>query len=104
VTTTEPEPPAAATTPPAEPPVSDRYRSNAPADPAEIRRKLLFGVALVMALVSVYAGLLQWGRLLQYGFAGLAVLTVFIALLSGLAAPPRPPVPPPPPGQPGAGA
>jgi hypothetical protein len=76
-------------------PVSDRYRSNAPSEPAEIRRKLFFGAALLFALGSVYAGLLGWGRLLQYGLAGLAVFTVVAAIVSGAAAPPR---------RPGAGA
>ena len=42
-------------------PVSDRYRSYTPSEPAEIRRKLLFGVALLLAMASVYAGLLGWG-------------------------------------------
>jgi hypothetical protein len=72
-------------------PVSDRYRSNAPSEPAEIRRKLFFGAALLLALGSVYAGLLGWGRPLQYGLAGLAVCTVLAAIVSGAAAPPRPP-------------
>lgn len=84
-------------TPPAPPtddePVSDRYRSYTPSEPAEIRRKLLFGVALVLAMASVYAGLLGWGPVLQYGLAGLAVLTVLIALISGATGPPRPPGP-----------
>jgi hypothetical protein len=82
-------------TPPAPPaadePVSDRYRSYTPSEPAEIRRKLLFGVALLLAMASVYAGLLGWGRVLQYGLAGLAMLTVLIALISGATGPPRPP-------------
>ncbi|MFI5076909.1 MAG: hypothetical protein ACHQRO_06180, partial [Vicinamibacteria bacterium] len=47
-------------------PVSDRYRSYTPSEPAEIRRKLLFGVAQLLAMASVYAGLLGWGRVLQY--------------------------------------
>jgi len=71
-------------------PVSDRHRSFTPSEPAEIRRKLLFGVALLLALASVYAGLLGWGRVLQYGLAGLAVLTVLIALITGATGPPRP--------------
>jgi hypothetical protein len=75
-------------------PVSDRYRSYTPSEPAEIRRKLLFGVALVLAMASVYAGLLGWGRVLQYGLAGLAVLTVLVALISGATGPPRPPAAP----------
>ena len=81
-------PPAAP--PPGDEPVSDRHRTHVPSEPAEIRRKLLFGVALVLSMVSVYAGLLEWGRTIQYGFAGLAVMTVLIALISGAAGPPRP--------------
>ncbi len=77
--------------PPDDEPVSDRYRSYTPSEPAEIRRKLLFGVALVLAMVSVYAGLLEWGRVLQFGFAALAVATVLIALISGATGPPGPP-------------
>jgi hypothetical protein len=82
-------------TPPATPaddePVSDRYRSYTPSEPAEIRRKLLFGVTLLLALASVYAGLLKWGPVVQYGLAALAVITVLIALISGATGPPRPP-------------
>jgi hypothetical protein len=82
-------------TPPPSPadyePVSDRYRSYTPSEPAEIRRKLLFGVALLLAMASVYAGLLGWGPVLQYGLAGLAALTVLIALITGATGPPRPP-------------
>jgi hypothetical protein len=90
---------------PEDAPVSDRYRSNAPSEPAEIRRKLFFGVALLLALGSVYSGLLGWGRLLQYGLAGLAVLTVLVALVTGAAGPPRPPAPRgPDPSTPGIGA
>ncbi len=70
-------------------PVSDRYRSNTPSEPAEIKRKLLFGVALVLAIASVYAGLLGWGRLLQYGLAGLALLTILVALVTGATGPPQ---------------
>ena len=77
-------------------PVSDRYRSFTPSEPAEIRRKLLFGAALLLALASVYSGLLGWGRVLQYGLAGLAVLVVLIALVSGATGPPQPPRPGPP--------
>ena len=77
-------------------PVSDRYRSFTPSEPAEIRRKLLFGAALLLAMASVYSGLLGWGRVLQYGLAGLAVLVVLIALISGATGPPQPPRPGPP--------
>jgi hypothetical protein len=81
-------------------PVSDRYRSHTPSEPAEIHRKLLFGLALILAMASVYSGLLGWGRTLQYGLAGLAVLTVVIAMISGATGPPAPPAPPTPPGPP----
>lgn len=73
--------------------MSDRYRTHTPSEPAEIRRKLMFGVALLLSLGSVYAGLLGWGRVVQYGLAGLAVLTVLVALVTGAAAPPRRPGP-----------
>lgn len=76
--------------PPDDEPVSDRYRSFTPSEPAEIRRKLLFGAALVLAMVSVYAGLLQWGRVVQFGFAGLALATILVALVSGASGPPGP--------------
>jgi len=79
-------------TPPADDePVSDRYRSYTPSEPAEIRRKLLFGVTLLLAIASVYAGLLGWGPVVQYGLAALAVVTVLVALISGATGPPRPP-------------
>jgi hypothetical protein len=87
VTEPTPAPPAPADD---DEPVPDRYRSFTPSEPAEIRRKLLFGVALVLSMVSVYAGLLEWGRALQFGFAGLAVAAVLLALISGAPGPPRP--------------
>jgi hypothetical protein len=31
-----------------------------------VQRKLLFGFTLMLALASVYAGLLNWGPLVQY--------------------------------------
>ena len=95
VTSSPPEPPPAAGAPAGAPPTADeahadRYRTIEPSPPEEIRRKLLFGVALVLALASVYVGLLLQSRALQYTLAGLAVLVVFIALLTGA----RPPAPP----------
>lgn len=75
-----------------DPPVSDRFRSREPSSPEEIKRKLYFGGALILALTSVYSGLFGW-RLAQYLLAGLAVLTALLALITG-AAPPRPPRPP----------
>jgi hypothetical protein len=88
VTEPLPRPPAPAAD---DEPVSDRYRSHTPSEPAEIRRKLFFGAALLLAMASVYAGLLGWGRLVQYGLAALAVVTVLVALVSGATGPPRPP-------------
>jgi hypothetical protein len=87
VTEPIPTPPASAD---GDEPVSDRYRSYTPSEPAEIRRKLLFGVALVLALMSVYAGLFEWGIVLQYGFGSAAAATVMIALITGATGPPRP--------------
>lgn len=85
----QPPPPDQPTQDPA---VSDRFRSQEPSSPAEIRRKLYFGGALVLAMASVYAGLFGWPRA-QYLLAGLAVVTVLVALITG-AVPPRPPRPP----------
>ena len=87
--TPEPPPPDPQTP---DPPVSDRFRSREPSPPEEIKRKLFFGGALILALASVYSGLFGW-RLAQYLLSGLAVLTVLLALITG-AAPPRPPRPP----------
>jgi hypothetical protein len=95
VTESTPAPPVP---PDPDAPVSDRYRSWTPSEPAEIHRKLLFGVALVLALASVYAGLLQWGRLVQYGLATLALVVVVVALVSGAQGPPGAAAGPPPPG------
>ena len=98
----EPPPPAGASDvapPSAGEPHGDRYRSIEPSPPEEIRRKLLFGAALVLSLASVYVGLLVGSRALQYTLAGLAVLVAFIALLTGA----RPPAPPPANPSPGGG-
>jgi hypothetical protein len=93
-----PVPASPPTPPPDDPPVSDRYRSREPSSPAEIRRKLYFFAALILALGSVYSGLFGW-RVAQYLLAGLAVLAVLAALVSGAMGAPRPPGPSgPPPG------
>jgi hypothetical protein len=54
-----------------------------PAEPAEIRRKLLFGLALILAMLSMYAGLFGWGPFVQYALASGATAAVLIALISG---------------------
>jgi hypothetical protein len=65
------------------------HRQHTPASPAEMRRKLLFGLTLLLALASVYAGLFQM-KALQYTLAGLSVLAIIVALLSGGAPSPPP--------------
>jgi hypothetical protein len=78
---------------PEDEPQSDRYRSVAPSPPEEIRRKLIFGVALIFALGSVYAGLFE-ARALQFALAGLALAAVVVALFTGANPPTPPPAPP----------
>jgi hypothetical protein len=67
------------------------HRQHIPASPAEMRRKLLFGVALICSLASVYTGLFQVGRPIQLTLAAMAVLVVLVALISGAPGPPTPP-------------
>lgn len=91
-----PQPPPADERPGAAPgpedePVSDRYRSITPSSPEEIRRKLLFGAALVLSLASVLVGLLLQWRTIQFVLVGMAVVIVFIALFTAA----KPPAPPP---------
>ncbi|MFN8060371.1 MAG: hypothetical protein U0Q12_14540 [Vicinamibacterales bacterium] len=47
-----------------------------------MQRKLLFGVSLISALLSMYAGIYEWGKFLQYGLVGLCVVVAVAALLS----------------------
>ncbi len=54
-----------------------------PSEPSEIKRKLFFGMALVLAMASMYAGLLGWGRPIQYSLAVLALIVVGIAVATG---------------------
>jgi hypothetical protein len=107
---------AAVTVPPSEPPPvsgapddagrlpdaphADRYRSTEPSPPEEIRRKLLFGVALVLSLASVYVGLLLQAPAIQYTLVGLAIVVAFVALLTGAHPPAPPPAAGPPAGSP----
>ena len=89
---TDPQKPPAPLT---ETPVSDRFRSAEPSTPEEIRRKLLFGLALLLAFSSVLTGLLLQIRALQIGLAVMALVAVVLGLVAGV----RPPAPP---GGPGA--
>ncbi len=56
------------------------------AEPGDVRRKLFFGAALLLAMASMYAGLLGAGRVVQYGLALLALVVVAVAMGSGVAA------------------
>lgn len=67
------------------PPATDsRYDpAQPPPEPTDIRRKLLFGLALILAFASMYAGLFGWGAPLQYGLALAALIAVIFAFVSG---------------------
>lgn len=45
-----------------------------------MKRKLLFGLTLMCALGSIYAGMLEWGPRVQYGLLGLSVVLAIVAL------------------------
>lgn len=87
-----PKPAPETPSPPSDQPVSDRFRSREPSSPEQIRRKLYFGVALVLALLSLYAGLFGWA-VTRYLLAGMAATMALVALITG-AGRPRPPSPP----------
>jgi hypothetical protein len=57
-----------------------------PSEPGDVKRKLFFGAALLLAMGSMYAGLLGAGRVIQYGLAILALVIVAVAMGSGAAA------------------
>jgi inner membrane protein involved in colicin E2 resistance len=50
--------------------------------PSDLRRHLLFGLALALAFGSMYAGIFGLGRLIQYSLAVGALIIVVIALAS----------------------
>ena len=52
-------------------------------DEDSIRRKLLMGAALLLALASIYAGVFNVGRLAQIVLAAGATIAVVLALTSG---------------------
>lgn len=58
-----------------------------PPDPGasedSVRRKLLMGAALLLALTSIYAGVFNVGRLAQIVLAAGATMAVVLALTSG---------------------
>ncbi len=76
--------------PPAPPPsgrTGPSGPSGRPQDPAAVeeslRRKLLMGAALLLALTSIYAGVFNVGRLAQIVLAAGATMAVVLALTSG---------------------
>lgn len=76
--------------PPAPPPsgrTGPTGPSGRPQDPAaleeSVRRKLLMGAALLLALTSIYAGVFNVGRLAQIVLAAGATMAVVLALTSG---------------------
>ena len=61
--------------------------------PTGVKRHLLFGLALLLAFGSMYAGVLGLGRAIQYGLAIGGAIAAIIAL-SMTASNPQPPKPP----------
>jgi hypothetical protein len=55
----------------------------ADSDTTALRRKLLVGVALLLALASMYAGLLGAGPVIQWGLAIAALVLVVVGIASG---------------------
>jgi hypothetical protein len=66
-----------------EPPGPDQPR----AATGGLARHLLFGIALVLAFASMYAGVLGWGRSYQYALAVAALVIVLMALTKGTGKP-----------------
>jgi Flp pilus assembly protein TadB len=59
-------------------------RADDPAAAEEsLRRKLLMGAALLLAMASIYAGVFNVGRLAQIVLAAGATMAVVLALTSG---------------------
>jgi hypothetical protein len=61
-------------------------RQHPTSEPGDVKRKLFFGAALLLAMASMYAGLLGAGRVVQYGLALVALVVVAVAMGSGAAA------------------
>lgn len=73
--------------PPSVPPPSRALPPVRPGDSGgseeALRRKLLMGAALLLALASIYAGVFNVGRLAQIVLAAGATMAVVLALTSG---------------------
>lgn len=76
------------------PPPSSQHGPSGPSGPSgrpadagaaedSVRRKLLMGAALLLALTSIYAGVFNVGRLAQIVLAAGATMAVVLALTSG---------------------
>jgi len=72
-------------TPPASGPTGREPRTPEPParEPGNIKRHLLFGLALALAFGSIYAGVLGGGRVLQWALAVGAAIVVIIAMATG---------------------
>jgi hypothetical protein len=56
-----------------------------------VKRTLLMGVGLLMALASLFAGVIEAGRAFEMGFAAIAGACVLLALRISVPPRPRPP-------------
>jgi len=70
------------TTPPDDTPPTSVHQ---PPEPGDMKRHLFFGLALLLAFASMYAGVLQWGRVVQYALAVGALIVVLLAMTTGMA-------------------
>ena len=71
----------ASSVPPSLPPTGRPGASGVDED--SVRRKLLMGAALLLALTSIYAGVFNVGRVAQIVLAAGATMAVVLALTSG---------------------
>lgn len=79
--------PSGSPMPPASGPHGPSGATGRPEDPGaaeeSVRRKLLMGAALLLALTSIYAGVFNVGRVAQIVLAAGATMAVVLALTSG---------------------
>jgi hypothetical protein len=50
---------------------------------SKVKRQVLMGAALLLALASIFAGVIAVGRAIEYGLAALATVCVLLALRFG---------------------
>ena len=58
---------------------------------AGVKRQLFFGLAMLLAFGSMFAGVLNWGKVLQYGLAIAAAIVALVALTMTASNPQPPP-------------